>query len=248
MTATARQRSAAVLAVALLVAGCVQAGQVMDAGAAPTSRSAETSPTPTSRPSATPSEATPAPSDAATAPDSNDDPGADRPKRPGDDPGGGDGETGTARPRTTTVAVYFTRGEGVEPVQRVVPEVARIGSAAIGQLLAGPTDSEAAAGYGTHIPGGTRLRDLTLADGVAVVDLSSEFDAGASTFGLSLRLAQVACTLDAFATVDGVRFAIDGQVVDVFDGNGQVTDRPVTCTDYTETGRDQITPPTVEPS
>ena len=111
-----------------------------------------------------------------------------------------------------------------------------------------PTGAEIAAGYGTHIPAGTRLRDLTITDSVATVDLSAEFDAGASTFGLSLRLAQVACTLDAFATVDGVRFAIDGEVVDVFDGDGQVTDRAVTCSDYTGTGADELTPPPVEPS
>ncbi|HSK95137.1 MAG TPA: GerMN domain-containing protein [Euzebyales bacterium] len=237
----------AVTVLALLLASCAPAGQVLDAGAAPTGQSAETFALPTS-PSAAPSEEPSAPSEDATSRDDDEDLDGDRPDGPEDDGAEGGDDTATARRRTTTVSVYFTRGDGVESIPRVVPQVARIGSAAMEQLLAGPTDAEIATGYGTHIPDGTRLRDLTIAGGVAVVDLSSEFDAGASTFGLSLRLAQVACTLDAFATVDGVRFAIDGRVVDVFDGDGQVTDRPVTCGDYTRTSAGDLLPPTEEPS
>jgi hypothetical protein len=239
---------AVALALVLTLAGCTPTNQVVDAGAAPTGRSAPTAPAPTVQPSAASSEEPPVPSDAVTPLDTEEEAGEDPQRDPGEDPGGGGGGTGTADRPTTTVSVYFTRGESVEPVARVVPQVPRIGSAAVEQLLAGPTDAEADADYGTHIPDGTRLRDLAIVDGVAVVDLSSEFDAGASTFGLSLRLAQVACTLDAFVTVDGVRFAIDGQVVDVFDGGGQVTDQPVTCADYTETGADGLTPPPIAPS
>jgi germination protein M len=235
---------AAVLALTLTLGGCAPRNHVLDAGAAPTGRSAQTSP---AQPSAAPSEEPPAPSEDVTPADREEDAGAVPQNDPRDD-GGDGGESGTTDRPTTTVSVYLTRGEGVEPVQRVVPQVPRIGSAAVEQLLAGPTDAEAAAGYGTHIPAGTRLRDLAITDGVAVVDLSSEFDAGASTFGVSLRLAQVACTLDAFVTVDGVRFAIDGQVVDVFDGDGQVTDRPVACGDYARTGADELTPPPIAPS
>ena len=241
-----RRRLAALLAPALLLVSCSQAGQIVDAGAAPTGRPVQASPLPSAPPSAAPSEERPAPSDDITPRERGGNADVD-PEAETVEGGGEDRDVTGDRP-TTTVSVYFTRGDGVVPVSRVVPRVARIGSAAVQQLLAGPTEAEVGAGYGTHIPDGTRLRGLTIADGVAVVDLSSEFDAGASTFGLSLRLAQVACTLDVFPTVDGVRFAIDGQVVDVFDGDGKVTDRPVTCGDYTTAGAGPVTPPAPEPS
>jgi spore germination protein GerM len=143
--------------------------------------------------------------------------------------------------------VYFTRGERVEAVTRVVARVPRIGGAAIEQLLAGPTAGESAAGYSTQIPDGTRLRGLTINDGIAVVDLSREFESGGGTLGLTLRLAQVACTLDAFPTVDGVRFALDGEVIDVFSGDGLVVDEPVACGDYTRVSGAGSAPPTAEP-
>jgi spore germination protein GerM len=149
------------------------------------------------------------------------------------------------------VTIYFARGERVEPVTRSVRRVPRIGSAAIEQLLAGPTARETAAGYITQIPDGTRLRGLSITDGVAVVDFSGEFESGGGTLGLTLRLAQVACTLDAFPTVDGVRFALDGEVVDVFSGDGLVVDEPVACSDYTQisgNGDDPSPPPVAEPS
>jgi spore germination protein GerM len=149
------------------------------------------------------------------------------------------------------VTIYFARGERVEPVTRSVRRVPRIGSAAIEQLLAGPTARETAAGYITQIPDGTRLRGLSITDGVAVVDFSGEFESGGGTLGLTLRLAQVACTLDAFPTVDGVRFALDGEVVDVFSGDGLVVDEPVACSDYTQiwgNGDDPSPPPVAAPS
>jgi hypothetical protein len=223
---------------AVLLAGCGQPARIVDAGAAPTQHAMD----PTPRPAASRS---PSPSPSAQPPS----PGEDATRPPGDPE---DGTDRTPAGRTTTVALYFTRGERVEAVSRVVPRVARIGSAAIEQLLAGPTATEVAAGYGTQIPGDTRLRDLVITDGVAVVDLSGEFESGGGTLGLTLRLAQVACTLDAFPTVDGVRFALDGEVVDVFSGDGLVIDEPVTCSDYTEVsaaGADGASPPPVpEPS
>ena len=134
----------------------------------------------------------------------------------------------------TSVTIHLTRGERLASVTRRVPRVPRIGSAALEQLFQGPTPEEEADGYGTQIPVGTRLRDLAITDGVATVDLSSEFEEGGGTLALTVRLAQVVCTLDEFPTVDGVRFAIDGTVVDVFSGDGLIIDQPVACSDYAE--------------
>ena len=161
----------------------------------------------------------------------------------------------------TTVAVYFTRGERLRKVNRSVPRTPRLGAAAVQALLAGPTGAERAAGLGTAIPPATRFRDLRIEAGVATVDLSRDFESGGGSLGLTLRLAQVTCTVDEFATVKGVRFALDGQPVSVFSGDGIVLDRPVTCAGYraylgdsptprapsATTGRPPATSPTTTP-
>jgi hypothetical protein len=139
----------------------------------------------------------------------------------------------TSTGETTTVRLYFTVGEKVAPVERAVPRVPRIGAEAMKALLAGPTEEERRNGFSTAIPDGTRFNALTITDGVARVDLSRSFEAGGG-LGLALRLAQVVCTLDAFDTVTGVRFALDGRLVDVLSGDGLIVDRPVNCDNYRE--------------
>lgn len=146
-------------------------------------------------------------------------------------PSPGPGSTGGGA--TTRVQLFFTVGEKVAPVTRSVPRVARIGAEAVKALVAGPTDDERRNGFASAIPAGTRFNGLTIDGGVAKVDLSRTFESGGG-LGLSLRLAQVVCTLDAFDTVSGVRFALDGRLVDVLSGDGVVVDKPVTCGDYRE--------------
>ncbi len=142
------------------------------------------------------------------------------------------GTTGTAG--TREVVVYFTRGEKITAVTRAVPRVPAIGAESMKGLVGGPTAAEAADGFGTAIPAETRFRGLTIADGVAKVDLSKDFESGGGSLSLSLRLAQVTCTLDQFDSVSGVRFLLDGDLVNVFSGNGIVLDQPVSCADYRE--------------
>jgi spore germination protein GerM len=157
------------------------------------------------------------------------------PTRPPTTTGGGAATTapdGTSA--TTNVVLYFTRGEKIVMVTRAVPKVTRIGAEAVKALVGGPTAAESADGLGTAIPEPTRFRDLTIADGVAKVDLSRDFESGGGSLSLSLRLAQVTCTLDQFDSVSGVRFLLDGDLVDVFSGNGIVLDKPVSCADYAD--------------
>lgn len=223
--------------VLLLLAGCGGGGQVVDLGAAPTRPAHDATSSAAPPDGSMPTGQAGEPGAGGTA-----DGGGDGAGSPGDpanpggpadpaDPGDG-GSSGT--PDTTTLSVWFTQGEQVTSVPRTVPRVPRIGSALLEQLLAGPTADERAAGYGTEIPSTTRLRNLTITDGVAVADFSSDFESGGGTLGLTLRLAQVVCTLDQFPTVDGVRFALDGEVVDVFSGDGLVIDEPVACSDYAD--------------
>jgi sporulation and spore germination protein/immunoglobulin-like protein involved in spore germination len=128
--------------------------------------------------------------------------------------------------------VWLVRGESLFVTWRERAGTARVGAAAMEDLLAGPTPLEARAGVSTVIPAGTRLLGLTVSNGVATVDLSSEFESGGGSASMSARLAQVACTLDQFPTVKGVSFELDGKPVDVFSGEGIVLDHPVRCRDY----------------
>ena len=141
----------------------------------------------------------------------------------------------TTAPGTTQLSVWLARGEKLEPVTRSVPSVPRIGAEAVKALLAGPTATETRNGFTTAVPKETRFLDLVIdAGGIAKVDLSRDFESGGGTLGLTLRLAQVACTVGQFPTVKGVRFALNGELVNVFSGNGIVIDKPVTCDSYRE--------------
>jgi hypothetical protein len=142
---------------------------------------------------------------------------------------------------TTDVSVWLIRGEALQPVSRSVPRVARIGAEAVKALLAGPTTAEARSGLTTAVPAATRFNDLVVdGSGIAKVDLSRDFESGGGSLGLTLRLAQVTCTVGQFPTVKGVRFALAGEVVSVFSGDGIVLDKPVTCDSY----RQVLRPPT----
>ena len=136
---------------------------------------------------------------------------------------------------TTQVSVWLARGEKLEPVTRTVPSVPRIGAEAVKALLSGPTAAETRNGFTTAVPRETRFLDLVIdAAGIAKVDLSRDFESGGGTLGLTLRLGQVACTVGQFPAVKGVRFALNGELVSVFSGNGIVIDKPVTCDSYRE--------------
>jgi germination protein M len=114
------------------------------------------------------------------------------------------------------------------PVSREVAGTVAVARAAMEQLLAGPTDDERAhdlqvGTIGTQIPEGTRLLGLDVADGIATVDLSSEFASGDITGdereAWAIRLAQVTYTLTQFSTVESVRFLIDGKPGGAIEGH-----------------------------
>lgn len=148
---------------------------------------------------------------------------------------GGSAPATTAPSATTQVSVWLAKGETLEAVQRTVPRVPGIGAEAVKALLAGPTPAESRAGYTTAVPTGTRFLGLVIdGAGIAKVDLSRDFESGGGSLGLTMRLGQVTCTVGQFPTVKGVRFALAGELVSVFSGNGIVLDKPVTCDSYRE--------------
>jgi spore germination protein GerM len=151
---------------------------------------------------------------------------------------GSNRETATTSSSDTPVAdtmrlqVYYTRGEGVFAVSRVLPKSDRVGAAAMKALLQGPTAEEKAAGITTNIPKGSTFLGLSIKDGIATVDLSQEYASGGGSFSMAMRLAQVVFTLTQFPTVDGVMFKLDGKPVEVFGGEGLILDHAVGRSDY----------------
>jgi spore germination protein GerM len=133
---------------------------------------------------------------------------------------------------TQTVRVYFARGEYLGVVTRTVPETTAIARAAMEELLAGPNTTEQGWGFGSEVPEGTQLLGLTIDGGTARVDLSGEYESGGGTLSMTMRLAQVVYTLTQFPTVERVVLMMDGEVVDVFGGEGIMLDEPQERGDY----------------
>jgi germination protein M len=134
--------------------------------------------------------------------------------------------------RLTTYEVWFTRDESLFMVKRTQESTPRIGTAAMEALLTGPSAQEQAAAVGSQVPAGTQLLGLNVDDGIATVDLTSEFESGGGSTSMNVRIAQVVYTLTQFPTVDGVLFHLDGQAVDVLGGEGVIVDQPVTRKNY----------------
>ena len=134
----------------------------------------------------------------------------------------------------TSVKIYLFMDGKLVPVRRQVEETRAVGRAALNALFEGPTAEEAAASppLTTNVPEGTILLGLDIADGLATVDLSREFESGGGSASMFGRLAQVVYTLTQFPTVDRVAFQLDGEPVTVFSGEGIVLDGPSDRDDY----------------
>jgi germination protein M len=148
-----------------------------------------------------------------------------------------DSATGEA----TTFAVYFfldslDEGEGpyLVPVHRQVPQTVAVATAALSELFAGPTAAEMASvpAISSTVPAGTQLLGVSIADGVATVDLSEEFESGGGSASVLGRLAQLVYTLTQFPTVDAVELLIEGEPASPFSSEGVIIDEPLTREDF----------------
>lgn len=134
----------------------------------------------------------------------------------------------------TSVKVYLFMDGTLVPVRRHIDATRAVGRASLNALFEGPSRAEANASppLTTSIPDGTILLGLDIADGLATVDLSREFESGGGSASMFGRLAQVVYTLTQFPTVDRVAFKLDGEPVTVFSGEGIVLDGPSDRMDY----------------
>lgn len=140
---------------------------------------------------------------------------------------------GTAMvPRPEAPADVSSRLPNGSPEQRV--------AVVLEALLAGPTSPDAEAGASSAIPEGTRLLDVRIDGEVAIADLSEEFGSGGGSLSMQLRVGQVVFTTTQVTGVEGVRIALDGEVVDSIGGEGVLVDRPMARSDFTD-----VSPPIV---
>ena len=156
-------------------------------------------------------------------------------------PGGSPSAGPSATPGETTIVrtYFYLDGEpgsaGLAALLREVPQTHAVGAAAIDALLAGPDPNDSGERLlSTAIPDGSRLLGLTIDDGIATVDLSSEFESGGGSLSMFTRLGQMVFTLTQFPTVESVLFEIEGQPVTVFSSEGIVLDGPVGRADYAD--------------
>ena len=114
---------------------------------------------------------------------------------------------------TTTLRLYFLRDGMLGVAERQVPRTTMPATAALKALLAGPQGGEPEAGLSTDIPAGTQLIGLTIQDGTATVNLSSEFATGSGAT-MDQRVAEVVYTLTRYSTVRAVQFLLNGETAD----------------------------------
>ena len=104
------------------------------------------------------------------------------------------------------VSVYFVQGEQLVPVKR--PGTTALD--AVRQLVAGPTRAERGLGFRTYVPAGTGVRSVTVADGLATVDLGERFLVAASPDSMIARLSELVHTLTGLQGTTEVQLLVDG--------------------------------------
>jgi len=141
------------------------------------------------------------------------------------------------------VKVYFMlEGGGTDyrpgpflvSVYREIPRTQAVATAAMRLLIEGPTDDEQAGvpGLSSAVPADPMLLGVYIADGLATVVLSREYEAGGGTLSMAARLAQVVFTVTQFPTVQEVEIHLDGEPVTIFSSEGIIMDHPVGRDDY----------------
>jgi spore germination protein GerM len=138
------------------------------------------------------------------------------------------------RPIERRMKVYFIGPvDGVQTLVEVErkmdgrrPELLLRG--AIEALLAGPATEEHAKGLSTEIPPGTRLRSLTVRDGIALVDLTAAIATGGGSTSMQARLWQIVYTGTQLpAVAQQVRLLIEGQESQALGGEGVIIEKPI---------------------
>ncbi len=135
--------------------------------------------------------------------------------------------TPASQPNLVDVKVYFLRDERLVIAHRQVPGPAILREAVM-ELLAGPTQAELAAGLTSTVSTDTTLLDVNLVDGLATVDLSSDFGTGGGSQSMIARVAQVVFTITQFDNTERVQFWMESEPIGSLGGEGLTLDKPQT--------------------
>ena len=111
---------------------------------------------------------------------------------------------GGAGSQSATVKVAFLQGEQVVYVNRSGSTLRQ----AVTALLAGPTAAERKREIASAAPAGTPLRAVSVANGVATVDLGERFATGTKAASLSARVTQLVLTGDVHSGLKSVRLQV----------------------------------------
>jgi len=113
-----------------------------------------------------------------------------------------------------TISVYFAKSEptdiAIVSVKRTIPKTVAVATAAMQELLKGPTDAEKAQGLSTAINSGTILNYVRIENGVATVDFNDRFDfqMGGSARVMAINQ-QILKTLTQFPTIKTIKLTIN---------------------------------------
>ena len=219
-----RQR-ALVLALAgllLIVAACTSSGGLGPVPTVPPTTAPSIEPGPSDETPSIPPSPSASPSGSASA-------------SPSIPPSGEPSPSSTAE--TMLVRAYYILDgapgvEGLVPTLRVVPKTTGVARAAMNALLDPQAVLAKYSQLSSGIPSGTKLLGISIKNGVATVDFSSEFESGGGSASAAYRLGQVTYTLTQFPTVRSVLFQVEGRTVTTFGSEGIVLDGPQTRKDF----------------
>jgi germination protein M len=199
-------------------------------------------PVPTTPPTAAPS-ADPGPPDVTPDPSASPSPSGspsgspDPSASPTGSPDASPSASPSASPETMVIRAYYVLDgdqgvEGLVPTLRVVPKTAAVARAALEALLDAEATLDRYRQLSSAIPSGTKLLGIAIKDGIATVDLSSEFESGGGSSSSFYRLGQVVYTLTQFSTVNAVRFEVEGRTVTTFGSEGIILEGPQARADF----------------
>jgi len=124
----------------------------------------------------------------------------------------------------TSIKVFFgnsSRGaecEDVVFITREIQKVATIGEASLKELLKGPTALEKSQGFSTEINAGVTINSLTISNGTARVDFSSDLNKSvAGSCRVQAIRAQIEETLKQFPTVQSVIISVNGKTENILE-------------------------------
>lgn len=126
----------------------------------------------------------------------------------------------TKSPENMQVKVYFHNKifnpevldcSLVYPVDRMIPKTQAVASAALNELIKGPTVEDQTKGFERVIPDGTKLNYIKVVNGKATVDLNERIGDNFASCSGSMRLSAMSKTLLQFETIKEIEYTVNGK-------------------------------------